>query len=69
MFVFRFGDGTGLSRVDTHSLSDQSLMEPLVENMSIHLLKQLRYGSGYFIDACEWRGVECDEDSRVLEIH
>ena len=33
-------------------------MELVVENMDRSLLQDLRDGSGYFLDACEWRGVE-----------
>ena len=57
-----------LGRVDFASLSDQTLMEMLVEGFSERIKKKFQDKNGMFRDACEWKGVKCDGENNVTAI-
>ena len=56
-----------LGRLDHALLSDQALMEMLIDGMHRYYIKVYQDDTGNFLDACDWCGIEC-EDDRVLEI-
>ena len=60
-------DGSA-GRVDIHSLSDQSLIELLLTDLSNISKQYFQDDSGYFVDVCEWPNVECDTAGRVINI-
>ena len=61
-----------LGRLDYHSLSDQALMEMLIEPMEDEEKDILKDGEGFsignFLDVCEWECIECKDD-RVTRVH
>ena len=54
-----------LSRLEYDLLSDQALMEMLVEPSSSVRGFQDRHGS--YLDVCSWGGVNCDSDGNVIQ--
>ena len=58
-----------LGRVNLSSLSDQTLMEMLIEGCPENLKKHYRDSDGCFNDVCRWPAVICDADERVVEYH
>ena len=63
---------SALRRLDYDLLSDQTLMEMLIDGMDIEEKSFYQDESGNFLDTCEWPGVECTEsesdDDRVVKI-
>ena len=57
-----------LGRVDYSLLSDQTLMEILIEGIDDQTKKQYQDKHGMYLDVCEWSCIECDDDERVVEI-
>ena len=55
-----------LGRVDISTLSEQTLMEMVVENLSDDTKKAFQDENEMFLDVCKWRIVECDEDGQVV---
>ena len=49
-------------------LSDQTLMEILVEGFSELTKEKLQEADGTFRDVCQWTGVKCDDNGRVVVI-
>ena len=58
----------GLHRADFTNFSDQTLMERIATDLSAETQEQFQDSSGDFIDVCEWEGIECDADARVVAI-
>ena len=60
-----------LGRLDYDSLSDQALMEMLIEPMEEEEKDTLKDGHGFskgnFLDVCEWECIECTDD-RVTHV-
>ena len=56
-----------LGKIDYASLSQQNLMELLIENMDDAAKEEFQDDNGEFFDCCEWDGVECENDE-VIEI-
>ena len=57
-----------LGRLDYDSLSDQMLMEMLIENMEEGLKGPFQDENGNYKDIIDWLGISCTE-GRVTEIH
>ena len=53
-----------LGRLDYDSLSDQALMEMMVEHIVQDDIDDIKDANGNFKDACEWKSMECT-DGRV----
>ena len=51
-----------LGRLDNHSLSDQALMEMLIDGMEEEHKELYQDENGNFLDVCEWEGIECADD-------
>ena len=63
---------SALGRLDYDSLTDQTLMEMLINGMDEDDKNLYQDESGNFLDTCEWPGVECtkteSDDDRVVKI-
>ena len=59
---------TNLGRLDYSLLSDQALMEMLIDGFDDDTKKQYQDDHGMYLDVCEWSCIECDADERVAEI-
>ena len=62
-----------LGRLDYYSLSDQALMETLIEDMNEDIKKELQDANGNYLDVCDWDAQTsaahiCCEDDRVIDI-
>ena len=58
-----------LGRFDISSISQQQMMEMLIEN--INEAAKLKYkadDTGDYLDVCAWLGIECDDDKNVTSI-
>ena len=56
-----------LGRLDYDSLSDQALMEMLVEHVERDDIDDIKDSNGNFTDVCEWDDVEC-KHGRVVRV-
>ena len=56
-----------LGRLDYDSLSDQALMEMLIEGLDDEVKENYQDANGGYLDVCEWTAVECTDD-RVTSI-
>ena len=52
-----------LGRLDYESLSDQALMEMLIEGLKSEQKAMYKDANGNFHDVCEWRGMSCIDNS------
>ena len=57
-----------LGRVDYSLLSDQVLMELLIDGFDDETKKMYQDDHGMYLVVCEWRGIRCDQDERVVEV-
>ena len=57
-----------LGRLDYSLLSDQALMEMLIEGFDEQTKKTYQDKHGMYLDVCEWSCIECDDDGRVVEV-
>ena len=57
-----------LGRVDYMTLSDQTLMELLIEGFDDKTKKRYQDDHGMYLDVCEWPFIKCDDDERVIKI-
>ena len=57
-----------LGRVDFGSLSDQMLMEMLIEGLTEESKKAYQDAHGMFLDVCVWPGVSCNEEEQVVRM-
>ena len=57
-----------LGRVDITSLSDQTLMEILVDGLSEAEKQKFKDKNEIFADVCDWEGVECDDTESVTSV-
>ena len=57
-----------LGRVDYSLLSDQTLMEMLIEGFDDETKNKYKHSNGMYFDVCEWPCIECDADERIIEI-
>ena len=57
-----------LGRLDYSLLSDQTLMEMLIEKFDDETKKEYQGKHGMYKDVCEWECVECDDHEEVVEI-
>ena len=56
-----------LGRLDYHSLSDQALMEMIIDQREDTYVEQYLDDNGNYIDVCEWKEVTCT-DERVTKV-
>ena len=57
-----------LGRLDCNLLSDQALMEMLIDGMQEEDKKEFLDSNGNFLDVCEWSEVTCNKKKRVRKI-
>ena len=57
-----------LGRVNYSLLSDQTLMEMLIEDLDDEAKKRYQDNEGMYLDVCKWSFVTCDDDERVIEM-
>ena len=57
-----------LGRVDFQSLSDQTSMELLIEDLTQLSKEMFQEKGGLYRDVCEWPGVDCDKNERVTRV-
>ena len=57
-----------LGRLDYSLLSDQALMEMLIEGLDDETKKENQDSNGMYLDVCEWPCIKCDDDERIIEI-
>ena len=57
-----------LGRLDYSLLSDQALMEMLIEGFDDETKKKYQDDHGMYLDVCEWPKIKCDEDESVIDI-
>ena len=67
-FQIFLGVDTSLGRVDRSLLSDQTLMEILIEGFDDDTKEEYQDAEGMFRDVCEWPCVKCGVDGRVVKI-
>ena len=58
-----------LGRVDYSLLSDQALMEMLIEEISDAAKKKYQDKDGMYIDVCDWERIKCDADGNVIKVY
>ena len=61
-------DNPHLGRFDSNLLTDQSLMEMLVEGFHDEIKEEYQDENGMFLDVCQWRGVGCDDAQNVTSV-
>ena len=59
---------TSLGRASYSLLSDQDLMEMLIEGFTEEAKESFQDPNGMFTDVCDWKGVECDDQENVVNI-
>ena len=57
-----------LGRVDYGLLSDQTLMEMLLDGFDNETKKEYQDNDGMYLDVYKWQSIKCDDDDRVSEI-
>ena len=57
-----------LGRIDYSLMSDQALMEMLIEGFDDESKKRYQDSHGMYLDVCELSRISCDDDERVVEI-
>ena len=60
---------SALGRVDLRSLSDQTLMELLIDGFDEESKQRYKDKDGMYLDVCKWSCVKCDRDHRVTEVN
>ena len=71
MYAFRIilSVDTALGRVDYNSLSDQMLIEMLIDGYDDDAKENYRDLDDTYLDICEWPCVLCDDDQRVEKMY
>ena len=57
-----------IGRLDYSLLSDQALMEMLIDGFDDKTKEDYQDKHGMYFDVCEWSCVKCDDDQRDIEI-
>ena len=57
-----------IGRVDCSLLSDQTLMEMLIDGFDDETKQEYQDKDGMYLDACRWSCVTCDDDQGVIQI-
>ena len=68
MFMLLLSIDPALGRLDYDSLSDQALMEMLIDGMNKDAKANFQDSSGNFLDVCDWEDFKCAGD-RVEKIY
>ena len=68
MFQLSITVDPSLGRLDYESLSDQALMEMLVDGLVEFHKRVFQDANEHFHDVCEWAGIECN-DGRVEKVN
>ena len=68
MFTLIHTADTPTGRVDRHTLSDQSMMELLIADADPEFQATFQGTDGAYLDICEWKGVQCNSDTRVTSV-
>ena len=63
-----FSADLSLGRLDCDSLSDQALMEILVDGLCDSAKTKIKNTKDEYIDVCDWPNITCNEDGRVIEV-
>ena len=58
-----------LGRVDYSLMSDQSLMEMLIDGLDDEIKEKYQDNNGMYIDVCGWSITRCDDHDRVIEVN
>ena len=69
MFQLILSADSSIGRFDKNSLSDQTLMELLVDRLTHQAKYILRDSTEEFKDKCTWECVTCDVEDNVVQIH
>ena len=59
---------SSLGRVDCILLSDQNLMELLIEGFDDVTKRRYKDSEGMYLDVREWPHIKCDDDEKVIHI-
>ena len=59
---------TSLGRVDHSLLSDQTLMEILIDGLDDETKQEYRNDDGMYLDVYTWPCITCDDNQRVIQI-
>ena len=57
-----------LGRVDYNLLSDQTLMEMLIDGFDDETQEKYKDNDGMYLDVCKWSHVICDDNERIIHI-
>ena len=68
MFQLFLTVDSSLGKADYILLSDQTLMEMLIEGFDDEIQNKYKDNDGMYINTCKWSSVTCDDDQRVIEI-
>ena len=59
---------TNLGRFDYNSLSEQTLMELLIDGLTEKSKRKYQDSNGMYLDVCDWKGLSFDKDGNVTAI-
>ena len=69
VFQLLFSLDSSLGKVSYRLLSDQTLMEMLIEGFDDKIKKHYQDSEGTYLNVCKCSGIACDSDERVIKIN